>query len=163
MQAMMAAGQALQVFGTIAGGNEADKVAGRNANIMDRQADTVRQTTQGREEILRQRTARTLSDQRAALLANGVDTSTGTAAIGIAQNTYDAELDALTLRYEGLMQAQGINDQAKLVRREGKMAKKQSRVSAAGQLLEAGSSYLGSKQPKAPVETREIKYIEGRR
>lgn len=162
MQAMMMAGQALQLYGTISAGREADRVGQRNGSLLDSQADSVRRASYDREGMLRQRSARTLSDQRSALLANGVDPTSGTALIGVTQNTADAELDALTLRYEGLLQGRDLNAQADMQRYEGKARKRQAYISAAGQLLAGSSGYLNQKQLPAPVESRTIQYIPGR-
>lgn len=151
---MAFAGQALNVVGTLAAGRQADAVGNRNADILNQQADATRAATNQREQLLRDRSAKALSDQRAALAANGVSPTTGSALIGVAQNTQDAELDALTLRYEGLLQGRDLNMQADQARYMGKAAKIQSRWSAAGQLLSASSSYLNQKQMPAPVETR---------
>jgi len=157
MQAMMLGGQALALYGTIASGREADRVGQRNGALLDEQASSVRRATYDREGLLRQRSARALSDQRAALLANGVDPTSGTALIGVTQNTADAELDALTLRYEGLLQGRDLNAQAGMARYEGKARKRQAYISAAGQLLSASSGYLNQKQLPAPVEDRSIR------
>jgi hypothetical protein len=64
-------------------------------------------------------------------------------------------MDALTLRYEGLMQARNQNMEADNSRYQGKAAKRQGMFSAAGSLLMAGSKYIiGGTQAPAPVETR---------
>lgn len=153
---LMIAAQVLQAVGTITAGNAADKAAKRNGGLLDEQAAETRRATVTRENLTRDRSARALSDQRAALLANGVDPTSGTALIGVGQSAQDLEMDALTLRYEGLMQARTQNMEADNVRYQGKVAKRQSRISAIGSLMQAGSSYLsgGTGGAKAPVETR---------
>jgi hypothetical protein len=156
MQAFQMAGQALQLVGTLAGGSEAEKVGNYNAEGFERQAAATRLAAGERENLTRQRGARTLADQRAALLQGGVSPTTGTALIGVQQNAVDAELDALTVRYEGLMEAQGLQSQAAMSRYEGKSKKRQAYISAAGQLMSASSQYLGKKQAPAPVETRDL-------
>lgn len=154
MQALMMAGQVLSVVGTLAQGNQAADVAGRNADAMKAQATETRRTTVDRENLTRDRSAQTLAAQRTALLQNGIDPTAGTAAIGVSQSTQDADMDALTLRYQGLLQAQQMDTQADLTRWEGQAKKRQSRISAVGQLMSASSGYLGGKQAPAPVETR---------
>ena len=151
---LMIASQALQAVGSIAGGNAADKAGRRNGALLDAQADETRRATATRESLTRDRSARSLSDQRAALLANGVDPTSGSALIGVAQSAQDAEMDALTLRYEGLMQARGQNMEADNARYQGKAAKRQSRLTAAGSLMMAAGKYMGGTQGPAPVETR---------
>lgn len=156
MQAFQMAGQALQLFGTITAGQEAQAVGNYNAEGFERQAAATRLAAGERENLTRQRGARTLSDQRAALLQGGVSPTTGTALIGVQQNAVDAELDALTVRYEGLMEAQGLQSQAAMSRYEGKSKKRQAYISAAGQLLSASSGYMNQKQMPAPVESRDL-------
>lgn len=150
----MIAASVLSAVSSIAGGNAADRAGRRNGALLDEQATETRRATTSRENLTRDRNARTMSDQRAALLANGVDPASGTALIGSGQSAQDAEMDALTLRYEGLMQARGQNMEADNVRYQGKAAKRQSRISAVSSLLSAGSKYTGGTQAPAPVETR---------
>ena len=150
----MIAANVLNAVGSIASGNAAAKAGQRNGALLDAQAAETRRATVTRENLTRDRNARTLSDQRAAMLANGVDPTSGTALIDTAQSAQDAEMDALTLRYEGLMQARGQNMEADNARYQGKVAKRQGYLSAAGSLLMAGNKYLSGTQAPAPVETR---------
>lgn len=150
----MIAASVLNAVSSIASGNAADRAGQRNGALLDAQATETRRATVTRENLTRERSARALSDQRAALLANGVDPTSGTALIGVGQSAQDAEMDALTLRYEGLMQARGQNMEADNARYQGKAAKRQGYIGAAGSLLMAGSKYIGGTQAPAPVETR---------
>lgn len=154
MQAFAIAATVLQTVGTIAGGEQAAATGVQNAQQLRRQARAQAGATYDQESLARQRSGAVLADQRAALLANGVDPSSGTAAIGVAQGTVDAEMDALTMRYEGLMQARNTRIQANNVEWEGRAQRRQAYVSAVGNLLQAGSGYMGGKQAPAPVETR---------
>ncbi len=151
---MMIAAAVMQTVSSIAGGNAADAAGRRNGALLDQQADATRSATVTRENLTRERNAREMANQRASLAANGVDATSGTALIGVTQSAQDAEMDALTLRYEGLMQARGQNMEADNARYQGKAAKRQAYWGAAGSLLNAGSKYLSSTQAPAPVETR---------
>ena len=150
---MIAAG-VLGAVSAISGGNNADKAGQRNGALLDAQADETRRATVTRENLNRDRSARALSDQRAAMLANGVDPTSGTALLATGQSAQDAEMDALTLRYEGLMQARTQNMEADNARFQGRAAKRQGYFGAAGSLLMAGSKYLSGTQAPAPVESR---------
>lgn len=150
----MIAASVLNAVSSIASGNAAARAGQRNGALLDAQAAETRRANVTRENLTRDRSARTLSDQRAALLANGVDPTSGTALIATGQSAQDAEMDALTLRYEGLMQARGQNMEADNARYQGKAAKRQGYIGAAGSLLMAGSKYLGGTQAPVPVETR---------
>ena len=154
MQAMAFAGQALQLVGTIVQGNDADKVGTANANALNQRASQTLQAAGVREDQTRERGRQALAAQRSAMLANGVDPTSGSALVGSEQQMRDAELDALTVRYEGILQARDFNQQANLELAKGKFAKKQSRLSAVGQVLNAAGSYGSQRQLPAPVETR---------
>lgn len=157
MQAMMAAGQVLQAVGTIAEGNTAARVADTNAKNLRATAGANRAATVERENLSRQRSASELSKQRTAMLQSGVDPTSGTALFGTRQSMVDTEMDALTIRYQGLMDAQNLDKQATMVEFEGKQKRRAANFSAVTQLLSASGNYLtGGKQAPAPVETRKI-------
>lgn len=165
MQALAIASTVMQVVGTITQGNTADKVGTYNSNVLNQRADAELQASGTRESMLRERNRQALSSQRAAMLANGIDPSSGSAGIGSEQQMRDAELDALTLRYEGLLQAKGLRDQGAMALWEGKTAKKQSRFDAASQLISSAGSYMSGRQAPAPVSTATPKmnpYYSGR-
>lgn len=153
----------LSALGTLASGREAEAVGNANAQALEGQAGSVRAATAAREGMVRTRSQRDLASQRAALNQSGVSPTTGTALVGVRQSAYDAELDALTTRYEGLLQAQGLDTQAAMSRYEGTARKRQARLSAAGQLIgSAGAAYLGSgmaTQAPAPVTTANIRWL----
>jgi hypothetical protein len=153
----------LNTLGTLASGQEAERVGNANADALQGQAGAVRAATVSREGMVRARSQRDLASQRAALNQSGVSPTTGTALVGVRQSTYDAELDALTTRYEGLLQAQGLDTQASMSRYEGKARKKQSRMSAAAQLVgTAASAYfaggMGTQAP-APISSAPIRWL----
>ncbi len=156
----------LNALGTLSSGREAERVGEANARSLEMQAGSVRAATAAREGLQRQRSGDALANQRAALLQSGVSPTSGTALIGVNQSTYDAELDALTTRYEGLLQAQGIDTQAAMSRYEGKAKKRQANISGAGQLIgTAGAAYLGGgfMRPAgvapAPISTANVNWI----
>lgn len=165
MMWMAVASAAMQAIGTITQGNMADKVGTYNANVLNQQANTVMQAAGTREGMLRERNRQALASQRAAMAANGVDPTSGSALVGTEQQMRDADLDALQVRYEGVLQSKGLHDQANLALWEGKAAKKQSRFTAVSSLLSSASSYMGSsgfgkfgpgfsgQQAPAPVST----------
>lgn len=152
---MGAIGTGMQIVGTIAAGRQQAAVASRNAAMMREQAaDTARAGYQ-REEMQRERSGSDLADMRAGLSANGMPL-TGSALVGVSQSMRDAEMDALMLRYEGLVESRGQRIAADMEEWQGKAKKRQAYFSAAGQLASAASGYLGGPQrsTSAPVETR---------
>lgn len=141
-QVFAIASTALNFAGQIAGADQANSVARYNAAAMRQQADATLTATNSREEGFRRRNAEGFSAQRTAQLQSGVDASTGTALIGAEQQFRDADLDALQLRYEGLMEARGLKAQAQMTRWEGKARKRQGYLSAVSSLMGSAGSYL---------------------
>lgn len=155
MQALLIAGSALQAVGAVSSGIGAARAGEANARRLREQADATNRATVEREGLFRQRTARDMATQRAALLSNGVDPTSGTALIGAGQSALDAEMDALTMRYEGLMQSREQRIAADMESWQGRARKRQGFLSAAASLTQAGGAYLnGGIQKPAPVESR---------
>lgn len=160
--ALMFIGQAMSVVGTITQGQQAAMAGARNAAILRQQADANTRATIDRENQTRQRSGELLDAQRAAMLQNGLDPTSGTALIGVGQGMRDAEMDALTVRYEGLLKSRDLNIQAEQQIWQGKAARRQAYWSAFGQMAMASSKYIGGGQVLAPVETRTPIPIPGR-
>ena len=151
---LMIAAQVMNAVGTINSGKQAEDVGNYNAAQLEEQGRFALQSSSQRAALQRQRSREALSSQRVAMLQNGLDPTSGTAAFVTEQSMRDAELDALQLQYEGLMQARGLNAQASMERYQGKARKRQAYMSAAGQLIGSAGSYLSGTQAPAPVESR---------
>ena len=151
MAPLMIAGTALNAIGQIANGRQAAAIGNRNSAILNEQARQTDIATIGREGIARDRSAQSLSQQRVAMLQNGLDPSSGSALFATSQSIRDSEMDALTLRYEGLMQSRDLRMQADLAKWRGKAARNQSYLSAAGSIVQGAGSYL--QLTKAPTST----------
>lgn len=143
MQALMIAGTAMQAVGTIASGQQAASIGARNADVLNEQAHQTDIATAGRERLLRERNREALSQQRTAMLQNGLDPASGSALFTNSQSMRDADLDALQLRYEGLLQSRSERMAADQERWKGKAAKRQALFSAAGQIVHGAGNYLG--------------------
>ena len=142
MAPLMIAGTALQAIGSIANGQQAAAIGARNADVLNQQADETARATVAREGVLRDRNRETLSQQRAAMLQNGLDPASGSALFASSQAIRDAEMDALQLRYDGLMQSRAERMGASMERWKGQAAKRQSYFSAAGNLVQGAGNYL---------------------
>lgn len=151
MAPLMIAGTALQAIGTIANGQQAAAIGARNADVLTQQANETDRATVAREGMLRDRNAESLSQQRVAMLQNGLDPASGSALFTSSQSIRNAEMDALQLRYDGLMQSRAERMGADMERWKGKAAKRQSIFSAAGQIVQGAGSYLSL--TKAPSYT----------
>jgi hypothetical protein len=122
--------------------------------VLNQRADAQARAGVARENSMRDRNQQFFANQRASLSQNGVDASSGSALIGVAQNMRDADLDALTMQYESILQVRDTRTQADMALYEGKAKKRASRVSAAGQIISAAGNYMSGTQMPAPVETR---------
>lgn len=67
-----------------------------------------------REDMQRRRAAVMMGRNRAIMAGTNIDSSTGSTALLTEQNADDAELDALTVRYEGALNARGLAVQSTL-------------------------------------------------
>lgn len=123
-----------------------------NATVLDQNAGIERQQANAREEAQRRDARRILGSQRAALSQAGTGMG-GSAADVMAQSAADAELDALTLRYEGDMRARGLIAQAEGERYQGRVAganasaaRSAGPMNAIGSILGGVGSYMGYKE-----------------
>jgi hypothetical protein len=132
---MLIAG-ATQAVGAIAQGNaqsaqldaqamnykaQADAAA-YNANITRQQAESTAQQTAAREDLQRKQARQVFGRQLAAGAESGVSLTTGSAADVFRSSLYDAEMDALNIRYEGELNRVGLLNQASLQDWEGQVA-----------------------------------------
>lgn len=140
MEALIIAGTAMQAIGAIQQGNAARGAANYNAAMLDQNAATERQQAGAREDAQRRRAAQVLGSQRAAFAQSGGGMG-GSAADVMQQSAINAELDALTLRYEGDLRARGMESQAVGERFAGKQAQRQGYMQAVGSILGGVGQY----------------------
>lgn len=108
-------------------------------------AIAARQQGNAAEEAQRRRNAQMLGLQRAAAAESGFDPNTGSLATLQIKSAGEAELDALTARYEGTMQGLGHQQRAGSLRSQARNTRTSGYLSAAGTLAKAaGSYYTGS-------------------
>ncbi len=156
MEALIIASTAMQAVGAIQQANAASasyksqqQAADYNATVLEQNAGVERSQANAREEAQRREARRILGSQRAAFSQAGTGLS-GSAADVMAQSATDAELDALTLRYEGDMRSRGMMAQAEGERYHGRVAsanassaKTAGYLSAAGSILSGAGNYAG--------------------
>ena len=142
---MLIAG-ATQAVGAIASGNaqaaqyEAQaQAANWNANMQREQASATAQQTSAREDLQRKQARQVFGAQLAAGAESGV-TLTGSASDLFRSSLYDAEMDALNIRYEGELNRVGLLNQAQLSDWEGKVAKSNAKSAKQAGYLNAVSS-----------------------
>jgi hypothetical protein len=114
------------------------------------------QVSNAREENMRRVNAARLGEIRASAAQSGFDPSSGSLAGLQVQSGKEMELDALTQRYEGIMQSIGFKNEEAQLRAGAKNARTTGYLNAFGSLMKNGANYFG--QPRvggpAPVETR---------
>lgn len=155
--AMMMASAAISAVGALSSSRTAASEANANAQIASNNATLARQRGNAAEELTRRRTARALSEQRAAVAQSGFDPSSGSALALQTESAANAELDALTARYEGNLRALSFEQEANNMKARARAARSQGYVSAAGSLLQGASSAYGyQSQLESLNQRREI-------
>lgn len=149
MEALIIASTAMQALGAIQQGNaqaasykSQQAAANYNASIMDQNARIERDQANQREEAQRREARQVLGAQRAAFSQAGVGLG-GSAADVMAQSAANAELDALTLRYEGEMKARGLMASAEGERYQGQVAGMNASSARTAGYMNAAGSILG--------------------
>ena len=147
---MLIAG-ATQAVGAIAQGNAQAaqydaqaQAAAYNANIQRQQSSAVAQQTSAREDLQRKQARQIIGRQVAAGAESGVNITTGSASDLFRQSLYDAEMDALNIRYEGELNRVGLLNQAALSDWEGQVAKKNSKTAQRTGYLNAAVAMTGA-------------------
>lgn len=125
--ALAAAGAVTSAVGAIQSGNAQQKMGEYNAAA-------ALATAQSQEQLQRRQSQRILSQGRANAAANGLEMD-GSPLEVMAQSAADAEMDALSIRYGGVVRA----EQSRI---QGNLAQKSGYMSAATNLL-MGLSQVG--------------------
>jgi hypothetical protein len=141
----------MQAVGAIAAGNaqaaqyDAQAQAARyNADMQRQQASATAQQTSAREDLQRKQARQVFGRQIAAGAESGVNITTGSAADLFRSSLYDAEMDALNIRYEGELNRVGLLNQASLSDWEGRVAKANSKSAQRAGYLNAATALAGS-------------------
>lgn len=149
MEAIIIASTAMQAIGQIQQANAASAsyqsqqaAANYNATIMDQNARIERDQANAREEAQRREARQILGAQRAAFSQSGVGLG-GSAADVMEQSATNAELDALTMRYEGEMKARGLMASAEAERYQGRAAGANASAAMRAGYMGAVGSILG--------------------
>lgn len=160
------AAAAVSAFGAIQQGNAASasykaqaQASEYNAKIQEDNAARISREASIKEDNLRRQQAYFLGRQRAAIAESGVGLGSGSA-LDIQQDSEtQAELDALTVRYEGETQRRAFLQDASLQRYEGSVArmnaseaKKAGYIGAVGSMLGGVGRYYNS--TNAPTASR---------
>ena len=140
--AMSAAGAIQQGQAAAAQGRAQQQAQEYNAVVKEQNAQLSRQQAGAREEQQRRQTRQVLGQQSAALAQAGIGVGTGSALDIEEQSMVRAELDALTISYEGELQATGLLAGAEQDRYYGEVAKSRGENERTASYMSAGASIL---------------------
>lgn len=142
VSAVSAAGAARAGYDSQAGAAE------WNARTAQVQAQQARYAAGQQEEMQRRKARETVGTALAAGGEAGIALE-GSFADLFRQSLYDAEADAMAIRYRGELEAAGLNNQAAMervnaanARSMGRQATRAGYLSAAGSLLNSGANYM---------------------
>jgi len=148
--ALSAAAMAAGAFGSIGAGNSAAaqqrsaaQAAEYNAQVDRNRADNAMQVANANEEAQRRHARIVMGQTRAGLAQAGIGAE-GSASDVLQQSSGNAELDALNIRYQGQLQAQGLTNQANLDDYTARTARSNASSARTGGWLNAGASLLSS-------------------
>ena len=145
---LMLAAAAVQAIGAIQAGQAAKEEANARANaniynskVKEMQAGIARQQANAREEQQRRKGRQILGAQRAAISESGIGLM-GSALDIAEESSTRAELDALTVRYEGELESKGLLADAEQERYESKVNVMAGKNAMRGAYLSATSALL---------------------
>lgn len=131
-------GTGISAVGAIQQGQAAKQTANYNAALADRNAVIATQQSAAHEEAQRKLDRRRMGAMRAGYSASGV-TPDGSPLDVLGDSIAEAELNALNIRYEGQLAAQGYTESAGVSRRQGKQAEAAGYFNAGSALLTGGA------------------------
>jgi hypothetical protein len=138
----MVAAAAVSAVGAISSAQATSAAAKTNARIADRNALISRQSAAAEEEKQRRLSRRQAGANRAAIGASGI-TMDGSALDVMEDNAMDAEMDALTIRYNGEIGAMNSESDASLERMRAGAARTAGMFGAGSALLQGGAKAYG--------------------
>lgn len=131
---LLAMGKGVSAFGTLFEGQAAAQAAEFNAGIERWNAVLVRQWAAESERRFRRMSKKRMGSMRAAAGASGF-TMSGSALDAMYDSAMQEELDALTIRYQGEIEARSHEMNAAMADRQARNAKVGSAISAIGELF----------------------------
>jgi len=144
----LAAGAAVSAMGSIQQGYATKQQADYNASVAEQNAAAIRQAAALDEDTSRKKSGRIQGAVRARAAASGVDLG-GSPLDVLADNASEAELEALTIRYRGDVEAGRQESEARLSRARGKNAVTQGWIGAGAALLQGATSAYNIYKPGA--------------
>lgn len=136
---------ALAAGTTAASGYQQSQQAEAEADLANANAEAAAKQASAAEDAQRRRSRSILARQRAAIAESGI--GFGGSSERLQQDSaVQAELDALTVRYEGRMRTMGFQHDARFARSRSSNALTGGYLSAAGELLGGGAEAYAMKR-----------------
>lgn len=148
--AALLAATVVSAAAAVRAGNAQKAATEYNAIMAEQGAKSELQQAGEREAAKRRQTAMILGTQRAAIAQSGGGMG-GSAADVMQQSATNAELDALTLRYEGELRARGMQSSAVAERFAGRNAQQDGYFRATSSVLSGAGNYMGATAKKPGV------------
>lgn len=141
---LMAAAAVVSAAGAIQQGNNQKKLANYNASLLEGQAASTRAWAGYNADRQREKANRLNANAEAMFAGNGVEVTSGSPLVVLADNAAQAELDNIAIMRQGEGEAQFLQAQAAGARWQGKIAQSASRVQAGASLLSAAGNAYGA-------------------
>lgn len=141
---MQTAGGLVNAYGSIQAGNINQRMAEREADVLDYRASLAEEQGVFSAQEIRRKGQAIEGAQKSGIAAQGVVVGDGSSGQLLDQTAKLAEQDAMTAKLNAAREAWGLRDQAKITRYKGDLAKFQSRLDAIGGLLGTGSRVASS-------------------
>lgn len=139
----------ISAIGQYQQGSSAQANAGHQAGILRGNAATALDQSAEDERRFRIFARRRMGTSRANIGASGI-TGQGSAADVLADTARNLEADAISIRHQGEIRAQGLRDQAESVIEGGEQAMRDARYGAAASLLTGFSEYQAGQDRDTP-------------
>lgn len=141
---LMAAAAVVSAVGQIQSGNAQKKLANYNAGLLEQQADSTLAWSKYNADRQREKANRMNATAEAMFAGNGVEVTSGSPLVVLADNAAQAELENLAIMRQGEGEAQNLRAQAAGARFQGQIAMRSSRIQAGASLLSAAGNAYGA-------------------
>lgn len=161
---MQAAGGILGAYGSIQSGNANQRLAEREADVLEYRASLAEEQGKFGAESVRKQGKAIQGAQKTGYASQGVVVGDGSSGQVLEQTAKLSEQDALQIKLNAAREAWGMREQAKVTRYQGDLAKLKGRLDAIGGLLGTGGSVASQlanmKGGDSPPKKRRIREEE---
>ena len=141
---LQAVGGATSAYGSIQAGNANQRMAEREADVLDYRASLAVENGAFAAEQTRKQGKAVQGAQKTGYAAQGVVVGDGSSGQMLDQTAKLSEQDALQIKLNAAREAWGLKEQAKQTRYQGDMAKLKGRLDAIGGIVGTGGNAVSS-------------------